>query len=334
MERKKTRGEKMIVSRAPLRISFAGGITDIPQYYENADYGAVLSTTINKYIYVTVNKKFDEKIRVSYSKTEIVDSVDELEHPIVRECLKYMNITNGIEITSIGDIPSGNGLGSSSTFTVALLHALYRYKDRYPTKEQIANDACYIEMDVLGEPIGKQDQYASAFGGLNYIRFYENKVCVEPINISNDIRDKLNNNLMLFHIGKSCPAKDVLKNQVMEIKDKLFEITELKHIAKDMGNLLTYNSTNMFIKFGELLDAQWKIKRKMNGVSNKEIDDTYNLSKTYGSLGGKICGAGGRGFLLLYCDRKDLIINFMQQKGFKEVKFSFEDKGSEIIYDG
>jgi len=322
----------MIISRAPLRISFAGGLTDIADYYENSEYGAVLSTSIDKYVYVTVNKNFENKFRISYSKTEIVDTIEEIEHPIVRECLRLLDIKEGLEITTIGDIPAGTGLGSSSTFTVALLHALHRYKGDKPTKHQLAEEASYIEIDVLKEPIGKQDQYASAFGGLNYIQFHRDFVKVIPIMINEKTRNILDNHLKMYYIGNKKLAKDVLEQQVSTFEEKRYQLDSLRDIAGFMRNVFLRKEFNLY-DFGRLLDEQWKMKRTMKGVTNDSIDNLYKYAKDDSALGGKVCGAGGRGFLLLLGDDINRLNRAIEARGYYSTEFNFEDKGSEIIYE-
>lgn len=324
----------MIISKTPLRISFAGGLTDIADYYDNTDYGAVVSTAINKYVYITINKKFDNRVRVSYSKTEIVDSADKIQHPIVREALKLLDINKGVEIACIGDLPSGTGMGSSSAFTVGLLNAIHRYKGEKASAYQLAEEACLIEIDILKEPIGKQDQYASAFGGMNYIRFEKGKTVISPISI-NDVNKKVIDNLIsLHHIGICGYARDTLPEQIKSFKEKMNELSGLRKIADDMRTVLSSNKDSMFKEFGDLLNAQWLIKRTMSGVSNENIDKIYEEAIKNGAVGGKVCGAGGRGFLMLYSPKQhNKLISFMDRYGFPETEFSFENEGSRIIYE-
>lgn len=208
----------MIISKTPVRISFAGGSTDIRDYYKE-EYGAVTSTTIDKYVYIIMNKKFDDKISISYPKIEVVDKVDNIHHPIFKETLKMMNIESGVEITSIGDIPGGTGLGSSSALTVGLLNALHAYKSEYPNKETVAKEACRVEIEIIGEPIGKQDQYASSYGGLNHIRFNADEtVSVKPIKLKIKTKEELNKNLLLFYVGDKRKVHSVLNELKNNIK--------------------------------------------------------------------------------------------------------------------
>ena len=324
----------MIISRTPMRISFAGGLTDIARYYDNAEYGAVVSTAINKYVYITVNKKFDDKIRVSYSKTEIVDNVSEIQHPIVREALKLLDINKGVEITCIGDFPSGTGMGSSSAFTVGLLNAIHRYKGEKASPYQLAEEACLIEIDILKEPIGKQDQYASAFGGMNYIRFEKGKTTISPISINDENKKVIDYLISLHHIGICGYAHDTLPKQIKSFKEKMNELSGLRKIADDMRTVLSSNKDSMFKEFGDLLNAQWLIKRTMSGVSNENIDKIYGEAIKNGAVGGKILGAGGRGFLMLYSPKQhNRLVSFMDRYGYPETEFSFENEGSRIIYE-
>jgi len=318
-----------------LRISFAGGLTDIAEFYNNADYGAVVSTSINKYVFITVNKKFDNKTRVSYSKTEIVDNVKEIHHPIVREVLDFLEIKNGTEITCIGDFPSGTGMGSSSAFTVGLLNALHRYKGEKISPYQLAEEACYIEIDRLKEPIGKQDQYASAFGGINYIKFEKDTTTVSPISISDKYKNVIDILTSLHFIGSSGFARDMLSKQVKSFSDKLNELSNLRNIANKMREILSSNKGDMFEKFGEALKDQWLIKRNMSGVTNENINNLYSSAIINGAIGGKVCGAGGRGFLMLYSlENHDDLLSFMKKNGYPETPFSFEHEGSKIVYEG
>jgi len=318
----------MIISRTSLRISFAGGMTDIPAFY-NKTPGAVVSTTIDKYVYVCVMPKFIGKSRIAYRKYEEVDSNKDISHPIIREALKLLKIEDKIEITSIADIPAGTGLGSSSSFTVGLLNALYKYKGYDATPSELAEQACKIEMDILKEPIGKQDQYAAAFGGLNYIKFTEEEVTVEPIHMSQDYLNLLNRNLYLIYLGNINKAKNVLEHQVKQFKDYHFELVRLKVIANMIHNSLKENDLETF---GKLLNDAWEIKKLMKGVTNEEINRIYNIATEYGALGGKVCGAGGRGFLMFYFHQPGNPVLMITKHKFKRLDFNIETEGSKIIY--
>lgn len=324
----------MIISKTPFRVSFAGGISDIKDYYKNG-YGAVVSTTIDKYVYVTVNKKFDDKIRVSYSKTEIVDKIEEIDHPLVREALRMAGVDGGVEITSIGDIPAGTGLGTSSAFTVGLLNALYAFKGEYKGAETLARQACEIEIDILGEPIGKQDQYAAAYGGLNLIRFNADEtVFVEPVILDKKTKDELNDNLMLFYTGIQRKS-GILSQSKKEIEKHRGYVDKIRDIAQDLASALRNNDLS---SFGELMHEGWIYKKKTGDVSTPVIDKYYEKARNAGASGGKILGAGGGGFLLLYC--KLLLCHDEGYQynvrealtGLKQTRFNLEPQGSRIIY--
>lgn len=321
----------MIISKTPFRISFFGGGTDLEEYYKK-DFGAVVSTTIDKYIYITVNKRFENSIRVSYSKTELVNSVDEIEHPIVRNALKLVGIENGIEITSIADIPAKTGLGSSSTFAVGLLNALYAYKGIYASAERLAKEACEIEIELLKEPIGKQDQYAAAYGGLNYIRFNnDNSVFVEPIICTKETKEFFNGNLLLFYTGMTRSAGSILKSQKENTISKYNVLTHMRDMTKDFKSIIS--SGKSINRIGKLLDDSWNLKRQISDkISNSDIDYYYKAAIENGALGGKILGAGGGGFLLLYCEKNNRKRLIESLEKLRLVNFKFESQGSKIIF--
>ncbi|MFH1386293.1 MAG: GHMP kinase [bacterium] len=320
----------MIISKTPLRISFLGGGTDLQEYYELTG-GAILSTAIDKYIFATVNKKFDEHIRISYSKTEIVEHVDHIKHELVREAMKLTGVARGIEITTISDIPSeGTGLGSSSTFTVGVLNALYAYKGEHISAERLAREACQIEIDIVGSPIGKQDQYIAAYGGFQFMQFNrDGSVHVDPIICKSELKKNLESKLMLFYTGITRNANVILSEQK---KNALASVlNDLKELAVIGKNVLETSCS--LDEFGRLLDENWRIKKSLaNGISNHDIDDFYNRAKKAGALGGKIAGAGGGGFLLLYVpiERQAAVRSAMCP--LKQTEFHFEPQGSKIIY--
>jgi D-glycero-alpha-D-manno-heptose-7-phosphate kinase len=324
----------MIISRTPLRISFVGGGSDLPAYYTQSP-GAVVSTAINKYIYITVNKKFDKKIRASYSKTENVDSADKIEHPLIRECLKKVGIENGIEVTSMSDIPAeGTGLGSSSSYTVGLLNALYAYKGQYASAEKLAKEACEIEIDILKDPIGKQDQYIAAYGGFEFMQFSsDGDVDISPIICSPDTKNKIQENCLLFYTGLTRSSSKILGKQSKNVKndiDKRVIMIQMVSLAHEMQRLLNSNS---IVEFGQLLHENWLLKRKMaEGVTSNQIDKWYDLALKNGAEGGKILGAGGGGFLMLYARKKnhDKIRSALKDLEFHS--FEFEPQGSKIIF--
>lgn len=319
----------MIISKTPFRISFAGGISDIKDYYRHS-YGSVVSTTIDKYIYVTVNRKFDSKIRVSYSKTEIVNHVRNIKHPIVREALKLTDLDGGLEITTIADIPAGTGLGSSSAFTVGLLNALYAFKGEYKGAEVLAREACEIEIDILKEPIGKQDQYACAYGGLNHIRFNPDEtVFVNPVISKRKTKEELDSNLLLFYTGIHRKASTILTESKQNMSNLRKHVDTLRDLSEEMASALKNNDLSCF---GELMHTAWQYKKKTGKVSNPEIDNYYEKVRSAGALGGKILGAGGGGFLLVYCEQQHHKNVRERLSDLKESEFHLEPQGSRIIY--
>ena len=324
----------MIISRTPLRISFAGGGTDLPAFYRGAA-GAVVSTTINKYIYITVNPKFDSRIRASYSRTEMVESVDEIQHELIRESLRYLEIDGGIEITSISDIPSrGTGLGSSSSYTVGLLHALYAYTGRHASAFRLSQDATTIELDRCGRVMGKQDQYAAAHGGLQYYRFNpDESVYADPIICLPETRLGFQDRMQLFYTGMVRAAPSILseqtKNMAANPKSRA-TMGRMVEMAADMRDALRDNNLETP---GEILHAGWQAKRSLaSGISNPLIDEWYQQARNAGAQGGKILGAGGGGFLLTYAplDRHEAIAQALPD--LPEIPFAFEGQGSKIIY--
>ncbi|MCD6461536.1 MAG: GHMP kinase, partial [Thermoplasmata archaeon] len=277
----------MVISRTPLRVSFAGGGTDLASYYRKHG-GAVTSTAIRKHIYVVVNKRFDESIRLSYSRTEIVDSVDELKHELVREAMKKTGVTRGVEITTIADVPSrGTGLGSSSSLTVGLLNALYTFAGRPPSRERLAREACEIEIEILGQPIGKQDQYIAAYGGLQYIRFNpDESVYVDPVVCKKETKEALERNLLMFYTGITRSANTILSEQKRNTEKREEQLHRLKELAKKARNELGDNNPRAI---GEILHEGWEIKRHLaSGITNPEIDRMYEKAREAGAVGGKI----------------------------------------------
>lgn len=323
----------MIITRTPFRISFVGGGTDLPEFY-HLEPGAVVSTAINKYMYVMVNQRFTDAIRVSYySKTEIVDSVDEIRHPLVREALKLVGITKGIEIASIADVHAGAGLGSSGSFTVGLLNALYAYKGVLKSAEDLAREACHIEIDILGEPIGKQDQYIAAYGGLRYIQFNpDDTVFTEPIIWSSENKEELMRNLLLLYTGDVREASSILREQKEKTRqgDKMASLQKLRDMALELKERLDNNAPLDI--FGAILHQGWMLKKQLaSNISSEKIDEYYEKALSAGALGGKVVGAGGGGFLLLYCP-EERQTQVREALGLQELEFSFEPEGSKIIY--
>ena len=322
----------MIGTRTPFRVSFAGGGSDLKEFYSRHP-GCVLSTTINKYMFIFVHPFFDERIQVKYSRTELVNDVSEINHPIVREALRKFSI-KGVDINSIADIPAGTGLGSSGSFTVGLLQALYAYTSKNPTKEMLAREACEIEIDTLKEPIGKQDQYAAAYGGLNFTTFLpDDTVIVEPVNMSKDKYRDFENNLLFFYIGGARPARDILSDQKYNIISDKTIFSNIKRMAELAKNLKDCLSAGNLQDVGLILDEGWNFKKDLSlKISNNEIDSYYNVAKNNGASGGKLLGAGGGGFLMFYCEMKNQDKLRQSLKDLKEFKFKFDNFGTKVIY--
>ncbi|MBN1668469.1 MAG: GHMP kinase [Anaerolineales bacterium] len=324
----------MIISRTPLRISFAGGGSDLPAYYRQAA-GAVVSTAIDKYIYITVNPKFDGQIRASYSRTEMVDTVAELRHELIREALRLVEIEGGIEITSISDIPSqGTGLGSSSTYTVGVLNALYAQLGRHAGAERLAREACQVEIERCGRVLGKQDQYIAAYGGLQFIQFNpDESVYVDPIICKPATRQALQASLLLLYTGQTRRASNILEVQAHNTHHDPARQALLKQMVGLAYELRHALQSDDLAAFGEILHSGWEAKRSLaDGISTPEIDAWYARARQAGALGGKILGAGGGGFLLLYAppERHPAILQALPE--LRPVPFGLEAQGSKIIY--
>ncbi len=324
----------MIISRTPLRISFAGGGSDLPAFY-GREPGAVVSTAISKYIYITVNQKFDRKIRASYSVTEIVDGVDELRHELIREALKRTGLDGGIEITSISDIPSqGTGLGSSSTYTVGLLNALYAYKGYQAGPERLAREACEIEIERCGKPIGKQDQYIAAYGNIQYIRFNpDGSVYVDPIICDAATKKRFQASLLLLYTGLTRSANDILEEQGRNSSHDESTRQSLREMTRLAGQLREALQRGELDGVGEVLHQGWLEKRKLaSGITNSTIDEWYARARAHGAIGGKLLGAGGGGFLLFFArpERHADITQALPE--LRPVPFRFEPQGSKIIF--
>ncbi|MGA9461943.1 MAG: galactokinase [Terracidiphilus sp.] len=323
----------MIISKTPLRMSFVGGGSDLPAYYRE-EAGAVLSTSIDKYMYICVNKKFDGRIRLSYSKTEDVQSRHAIEHPLVREALDVIGIDNGIEIASMADIPSkGSGLGSSSAFTVGLLNALSAFRDRFISKESLARLACEIEIDRCCEPIGKQDQYAAAYGGLNLIRFHpDDSVSVDPIICTSTLLSRLERSILMFFTGRTRSASAVLMNQsvAMQATDRRALIRRMVQLASEMKEQLESGSLD---HFGDLLDENWRLKAQLTaGISDPQIDRWYAAGMANGALGGKLLGAGNGGFMMFYAPPEWHEQITVALSDLQRVEFSFDRAGTQIVF--
>jgi D-glycero-alpha-D-manno-heptose-7-phosphate kinase len=323
----------MNICKTPLRMSFVGGGSDLPAYYKQFG-GAVLSTTINKYIYIGVNKKFDGRIRVSYTKTEEVDCVSMIEHPLVRHALDVTGVKAGIEIVSMADIPAkGSGLGSSSSFTVALLHSLYAFQGIDVSKEVLARQACAIEIDRCGEPIGKQDQYAAAYGGLNLIKFMpDESVLVDPIICSCERLQEIENSILMFYTGRTRSASSVLAGQsrsIMEPKRQRM-VGRMVELSYELKRVIESES---LASFGAILDENWRLKRQLDdGISDPQIDEWYFRGMANGATGGKLLGAGSGGFMIFFCspDRRQSIIDSLPE--LMPTRFAFDRVGSQVLY--
>lgn len=326
----------MIITKTPFRISFVGGGSDIEEFYTRSE-GAVLSTSINKYMYIASHNFFDsKKIRIKYSQTETVRDINEIQHPIVYQALKKFNINGALEISSNADIPAKSGLGSSSAFTVGLLHNLYSREGTYVSKSVLAAEACDIEINKLKEPIGKQDQYAAAFGGLNIFRFNpEGTVGVEKIHLKKEIYQSLQQNLLMFYIGNIRKASSILKEQKHNMKDKNKSL-KLEDMVKLVWELRDSLYQGRLDDFGKILHENWLLKKDLaSKISSRIIDEIYETGLRQGALGGKILGAGGGGFVLFYCPNPDNQKKMRDAfRKLPELKFEFENEGSMLIYAG
>ena len=324
----------MITTRSPLRISLGGGGTDLASYYEENE-GFVISATIDKYVYVNVMRPFKEGIYLKYLKTEHVKEISQIEHPILREALKIMDLkTPQIEIVTSADIPSGTGLGSSGSFTTALMKALYAHRKRHIHQEELARLACYIEIELLNEPIGKQDQYAASTGGITCFTFHkDHNVTAIPLAISMETMFNLEDNLLLFFTGFSRKAGDILKDQKIKSEKKDSGMINNLHYVKELGyktkEALELGDLNLF---GEIMNDHWNYKKnRSSGMTNIDIDNWYNLALKNGAIGGKLVGAGGGGFLMFIANDRDKLRKAMTSSGLEEVRFKFDFEGTKSI---
>jgi D-glycero-alpha-D-manno-heptose-7-phosphate kinase len=325
----------MIVSRAPVRFSLGGGGTDLPAYARRYG-GFMVSAAIDKYIYVTASKRFYRDIRLAYSKTEIVDSVDAIEHPLFREALRITGVEHSIELTSVADLPANSGLGSSSAFTVALLNALHTYKREFVSSAQLAEEACAIEMDRLHEPIGKQDAYIAAFGSVTALTFAEDgTVGVEPVPVKDEVLDELEANLVIVYSGTERAARSILGEQGARIDRLEPAVLERMHAIKEIGHevyrLLVRGDVD---RYGELLHQHWSAKRKLaSKMTDPVLDEHYEAARNAGALGGKLMGAGGGGFFMFYARPADRrrVVETMAARGLRPLKFRFDLDGARIV---
>lgn len=325
----------LVVTRTPLRLSFAGGGTDLSAFYEK-DYGAVLSTAINKYIYVTVKRHgefFNERIRVNYSKSETVQRIDEIENNIARECLRFLKIEPPVYISTVGDMPASTGLGGSSSFAVGLLNALYAFQGERVSAGQLAEEASFLEIEVLKEPIGKQDQYAAAYGGLNCFCFKPGgAVTVEPQRLTNGTLNTIFENFMMFWTGHQRDSSSVLKEQEANTPKKMESLLEMRQHVHRLQVLLSSGHFDLQ-EFGRILDEGWRLKRGLaSTITNDQIDDWYGLAKNAGAIGGKLCGAGGGGFLLFVVPKESRLNVRKALSNLKDVVMKPEAHGSQILF--
>jgi len=327
----------MIITRTPFRLTLGGGGTDLPSFY--GDHGGfILAAAIDKYMFLNVNTPIvDDKIRVRYTGSEMVDHVDDVKHTLAREALKHFGVTSGIEIVSIADIPAGTGLGSSSSYLVGLLNALHTLLQDQATPQKLAEEACRIELEVLRKPIGKQDQYMAAFGGLTTLDIdREGNVSVKRLDLDMDLVESLEHNILMFYTHEMRDATTILKKQdaAARTKDRTVvrSLREIKDIGLEISDAISKGNLR---RFGELLDVHWESKKRLSeGISNPQIDAWYELAKQNGAVGGKISGAGGGGFLMLYCEEnKARLREVMRTAGLRELKFRFDFEGSKVVFD-
>jgi D-glycero-alpha-D-manno-heptose-7-phosphate kinase len=323
----------MIISRTPFRVSFAGGGSDLEAFY-SSEPGVVLTTAIDKYMYLAVKEHFANNFRVSYSRTEFAETPQQVQHGIVRECLQYMGVTRGLEIVSMADLPAQAGLGSSSSFTVGLLHSLHSMAGHVVTPERLASEACMIEIDKLKEPIGKQDQYIAAYGGLRWMQFNpDGSVFVDPVTCSVETRRALEARLMMFFTGITRDARNILSKQQAGTETKRDILRKMCAIARQLRDVLTHGRD--LNEFGRLLHQAWEAKRSVeDSISNPQIDEYYERGLKAGALGGKLLGAGGGGFLLFFCEPHLQDRVRQELSALTELSFGMDLQGSKIVYVG
>lgn len=323
----KDKASSLIISKTPLRVSFVGGGTDIPCYYRRKR-GIVISTTIDKYIYVIIRKSFDGKFTLKHLENEVVDTEHEIKHPIIREAIKMLDIKNGIKLAILSDLPGKSGLGFSSSLTVGLLNALHLFKEGIIAPSVLARQACEIEINRLSNPVGKQDQYIAAYGGMNIINFNcDDSVDISPLACSYDMAVKLSQHLMLFYTGINRNAKDVLEDQIARMPFREEEMEQMVKLVEEMKSVMVENKDVRII--GEILDQAWKIKKTLsNKISNEVVDDWHCKAINAGAIGGKLLGAGGGGFLLFFVEERfrDSVLNALL--GLQHVPFQFTQNGS------
>ena len=327
----------MIITKTPLRISFFGGGTDLSSFYKDSVYGSVVSSTINKYLYVTIKKQntiFDEKYRLNYSITELVKDIDEIKNPVIRECLKFMGIDDYLYISTIADVHSQTGLGSSSALCVGLLNALYKLKGLNARIEQLAEEASHIEINQLNLSLGKQDHYSAAFGGLNYIKFYDNeKVEVKKVNLNSKLFEKFKKSILIFWTGIQRSAEPILKEQSRNSNLNINKLLQLRDYSDEFYNLLIENSDISLKYLGELFNKSWSIKKSLaSSITSDQINKLYDIAITERAYGGKICGAGGGGFLMIIAEPKYHlnIINKFKELNINKYDLEFVNDNSQF----
>lgn len=327
----------MIITRTPFRLTLGGGGTDLPSFYRQHG-GFILAVGIDKYMFINVNTPvIDDKIRVRYTKSELVDHVDQVEHTLARQAMSAFALTKGVEIVSVADIPAGTGLGSSSCYLVGLLNALRALMQKPVPPQELAEEACHIELDILKKPIGKQDQYMAAFGGLTSLTIDRNgAVVVERLPVSAELVEALENNLLLFYTHGTRDATEILSRQDGAAREKnagvVGSLREIKDIGLEIQDEIVKGNLH---RFGELMDLHWRTKKRLShGITNPQIDAWYDLARRNGAIGAKISGAGGGGFLMVYCeDKKNRLRETMSNAGLRELNFRFEFEGSKVVFD-
>ncbi len=321
----------MIIVQTPLRISLFGGGTDFPSFFRE-EGGCVLSSAIDKYIFVAIKERFDTKLRIGYTQTEMVDEIGQIHHDLIRESLRLTGIEGGVEVTTMGDIPSeGSGLGSSSTVTVGALHAMYAYRGEIVSAERLAREACRIEIEILNKPIGIQDQYIAAFGGIRFFEFLPNgEVRSEKLKILPEAQRMLNNNLLLFFTGVSRSSSSILGEQTNNIRHRAAELRELKHMAREAKSEIERGNIDTL---GVRMHQSWELKKRLaGGISNERLNEIYERARRAGAVGGKITGAGGGGFLLLYVPHECQSSVRAALNGLQELPFRLEADGTKVIF--
>jgi D-glycero-alpha-D-manno-heptose-7-phosphate kinase len=324
----------MIITRSPLRISLGGGGTDLPSYYQEHT-GFVLAAAIDKYVYITLHRSFEQEFIIKYSKMERTKVLEEIQHPLIRECLRLTGIQSpNLEITSMADIPAGTGLGSSGSFTTALLKALHQYQKHLVHPDDLAKEACHIEIDILKEPVGKQDQYIAAFGGINCFRFLpDQRVEATPLQYDADTLHTLEDNLLLFFTGYSRSASDLLRDQDVRSKKNDSAMIDNLHFIKKLGEESAEALTGGNLsRFAQLMNVHWEHKKKRSPqMSNSNINEWYSLGMNNGAMGGKLIGAGGGGFLMFYADDRARLRAAMKEAGLSEIRFRFDFEGTKLV---